>query len=879
MSSGQTDLQAAFRSLVHGEQCYHWRSIIRFSEESGKFHWEFPEFDLATAQRFLELPASSPEEYLRQEKRHANPEDWARCRKSIEQTLLKGGKGIQQEYRIRDTRGRQRITRDLLQFDRLSKGIWEVVGFCFDVTESRIRERFQAGQSKVLELIATGRPCAEALEQLCVLLQESLGDGFAGLGRYNAANNRLTSFVAPGMSDRHRNVLMRMRLGLPEAMKMTGQVVIVEDVRTDTDWKDYRFLYRASGCPTAWTHPVRDAQGKLSGFIAVCLTTPRAPTEAELQVLQSAAQIAGVALEREEIERRRAESEKTVMDVIRGVRCLLWQAQVRLLEGETYQFYDLKLPQQDIGLQFLGFEARDAIDLFNQIHAGVSSEDLTRMQANHITCFENGRAGYQNEFRCLDGRGRVRWLREDIRVEPVAKGQWQLVGVTTDVTAQRQAEEDVRWQALHDTLTGLPNRALLQQVLEDSLSVARSSRRHCGVLFLDLDRFKQVNDRLGHGIGDRLLCEVARRLQGAVRETDMVARISGDEFIVLLPEVVDEADARQVAERVRDALRKPCQLGPHELLIGGSIGVSLYPRDGKSAEVLLRNADMAMYRAKERRDGTVSFYSSEMDLGTDHLLQEMELRRALERQEFFLEYQPQIDTRQQNWLTLEALVRWRHPERGVVGPAEFIPLAEETGLITALGGWILRTACEQASQWQSQDLPLRVSVNLSARQFNTPALIPDIAAILKTVGLDPERLDLEITETTILQGGEKARGTLEGLRALGVRLMIDDFGTGYSSLSSLRCHPVDVVKIDRSFVMGMMESPEDAAIVRAVVELARALELGVIAEGVETDAHRRALEALGCTTMQGFHFSHPLPPEAIPELLTKTPNLPIKLAA
>ncbi|MGC4044699.1 MAG: sensor domain-containing diguanylate cyclase [Armatimonas sp.] len=577
MNSGQRDLQAAFRSLVHGEQCYHWRSIIRFSEESGKFHWEFPEFDLATAQRFLELPATTPEEYLRQEKRHANPEDWARCRESIEQTLLRGGKGIQQEYRIRDTRGRQRITRDMLKFDRLSKGIWEVNGFCFDVTESRIRERFQAGQSQVLEMIATGRPCSEALEQLCLLLQESLGEGFTGLGRYNAATHHITGFVAPSMSERHRNILTRMRLGLPEAMKITSQFMVIEDVRKDPEWKGYQFLYRASGCPTAWTHPVRDAQGKLSGFIGVFLTTPRAPTEAELQALQAAAQIAGVALEREEIERLRADSEKTVMDVLRGVRCLLWQAQVRLMDGETYRFYDLKLPQQDIGLQFLGFGASDPADLFTRIHAEISPEDLTRMQANHITCFENGRSGYQNEFRCRDGRGRIRWLREEIRVEPVSTGHWQLVGVTTDVTAQRQAEEDVRWQALHDTLTGLPNRALLQQALEDSLSVARSGRRRCAVLFLDLDRFKQVNDRLGHGIGDRLLCEVARRLQGAIRESDMVARISGDEFIVLLSEVVDEADARQVAERVRDALRKPCQLGPHELHIGGSIGVSSTP--------------------------------------------------------------------------------------------------------------------------------------------------------------------------------------------------------------------------------------------------------------------------------------------------------------
>ncbi len=871
MSSGQADLQAAFQSLVHGEQCYYWRSVIRRQDDGG-FDWDFPEFDLEAAQRFLTLPADTHAEYLRQEQAHADPGDWERCRRNNEEALRSGQRTVQQEYRIRDTRGRQRVTRDLIHLEVLEDGVWQVIGLCFDVTESRIRERLQTGQNQVLERIAAGRPYTETLQELCLLLQDALGEGFAGVGNFDPELNRIVEFIAPSMSERHRKVLTRMRLELPDALKMTRQVLIVEDVRTDPEWADYRFLYRASGCPAAWTHPVRDIQGKLSGFIGVCLTSPRIPTEAELQALQAAAQIAGVALEREAVERRRADSEKTVMDVLRGVRCLLWHVRVRReTESGEFQFFDLKLPQQDIGLRFLELDATDPNDLFVRIHKDIASEDNTRMRANHIACFEYGRSGYQNEFRCRDGQGRLRWLREDVRVEATDQGSWLLVGITTDVTAQRQAEEDVRWQALHDPLTGLPNRVLLQRTLEDTLAVARSDRRRCGVIFLDLDRFKQVNDKLGHEFGDRLLCEVASRLRGAIRESDMVARISGDEFIVFLSQG-GEQEARRVAERIHEGLSRPCVLGPHELRIGGSIGVALYPRDGKSAEALLRNADMAMYRAKERRDGAVSFYSSDMGSDTNQLLRETELRRALERGEFYLEYQPQIDTSEKEMLTVEALVRWRHPERGVVGPAEFIPLAEETGLILGLGIWVLREACQQASDWQSQGLPLRVSVNLSARQFSTVDLVKDVAGILKSTKLYPERLDLEITETAILQGGDKAHANLEGLRALGVRLMIDDFGTGYSSLSSLRSHPVDVVKIDRSFVMGMMDSTEDAAIVRAVVELARALDLGVIAEGVETEAHRAALENLGCTLMQGYLFSHPIAPEGVPALLESLPQ-------
>jgi diguanylate cyclase (GGDEF)-like protein len=879
LDNGQNDLQAAFQSLVQGEQCYHWQATIRRSPNGEEFSWDLPKFDLEVAQRFLFLPAQTCAEYLSQEKAHANPDDWTACRQKIHQTLNEGRSNLQHEYRINDTHGRQRITRNLLHFELVEEGIWNVVGICFDVTEIRMREKFQAGQSRVLEGIAAGAQIQSTLKALCLLLEEALSEGFAGIGRYDPQLNRIVEFVAPGFSERHRAIMTRMRLGLPEALKMTHQLLIVEDVRTDPEWADYRFLYRASGCPTAWTHPVRNTMGQLSGFIGICLTVPRTPTEAELQVLQAVAQIAGVALEREDVERRRADSEKTVMDVLRGVRCLLWHVQVKRTKSGEFEFQNLKLPQQEIGLQFLGLGAQTPQELFTLLHSTITAEDRQRMRTAHTRCFEQGRSGYQNEFQCRDGAGRLRWLREEVRVESDGDESWLLVGVTTDVTAQKQAEEDVRWQALHDALTGLPNRTHFARELDEALVQAEATEGCCAVLFIDLDRFKQVNDKLGHAFGDRVLIEMGSRLQRSVRESDLVARISGDEFTVLLPHIQTPSEAHRIAERIRDGLRGPCRIEGEEIFVGGSIGGAIYPQDGTSAEVLLRHADLAMYRAKERCDAGVYFYSPDMIRDPSRLSQETELRRALERDEFFIEYQPQIDTLPGTHLTLEALVRWRHPERGVVHPSEFIPLAEETGLILPLGQWVLWAACRQASQWQRLGLPLRISVNLSARQLALPELTSTVAQVLEESGLAGEMLDLEITETAILQQGERACAVLQELRQLGIRLMIDDFGTGYSSLSSLRSQPVDVVKIDRSFVMGMMDSPEDAAIVRAVVELARALDLEVVAEGVETEEHRRALEAIGCTLMQGFFFSRPVPAEAVPALLKHLSTRPLKKAA
>ena len=871
MIPADDDIQNAFLSLVNGENCYCWRSSVRLDAE-GTPRWSAPEFELDAARRFLPLDARTVEEYVARERERSDGEDRARCNERADTALREGQADLQQEYRIRDEAGRLRTTRELLHFEARPDGVILVLGLCFDVTETRVRERFQAGQSAVLERIAAGEPAGETLTALCVLVESALGEGFVAVGRFDGHANRIQEIVAPSFPTRHREFIEKVRFGLPEVVKMTREPLVVSDVRLDDDWKPYRFLFRASGCPAAWTYPVRDIAGQTSGFIAVCLRSARTPSPVERQVIEAAAQIVGVALEREDAERRRAASEKTVRDVLRGARCLLWHATVERVGGE-YVWRDYQLPQKEVGLTFLDLGADDPETFLERLLESTHDEDRAGLLARQSACFEGNRTGYQNEFRCSDRLGRVSWIREDVRVEPMGENRWRLVGVSTDVTAQRRAEEDVRWQAVHDSLTGLPNRVLFHRYLDDAIARATISEGDCAVLFIDLDRFKQVNDKLGHSVGDQVLVTIAGRLRVAVRGSDIVARISGDEFTVLLPCVSSRAEVEAVAGRVREALHEPCLLDGVQAFVGGSIGCAVFPEHGETGQALLRAADLAMYRAKQGRSGAVCYFSDDLNQYTERLTVETELRRAVERGEFFLEYQPQIDTCTSDLLTVEALIRWNHPERGVIQPSDFIAIAEESGAILLLGQWVLQAVCEQAARWQRDGLPLRVSVNLSARQFSGTELVDQVRAVLERTGLEADRLDLEITETAILQQGGAARETLLGLRELGVRLMIDDFGTGYSSLASLRSQPIDVVKIDRSFVMGMMESAEDAAIVRAVVDLAQALGLEVVAEGVETDEHRLALEALGCTLMQGFFFSRPVPASAVPALLRFLPDL------
>ncbi len=442
-------------------------------------------------------------------------------------------------------------------------------------------------------------------------------------------------------------------------------------------------------------------------------------------------------------------------------------------------------------------------------------------------------------------------------------------GVSREITEKKLAEERIQYLATHDGLTGLPNRMMFSQLVNIAIESGRRYNRPFAVLFIDLDRFKTINDTLGHEAGDKLLQEIAGRLKQLLRASDIVARLGGDEFVVLVPEVNEPSQVAAVARKILSAVIKPIVLMGQECRVTASIGIAMYPTDADDEQSLMKNADMAMYIAKEEGKNNFQFYSKQIKTQSlERLTLETNLRRALERNEFSLHYQAKVDLKTGAITGVEALLRWQNPELGSVSPAHFIPLAEETGLIVPIGKWVLKTACEQNMAWQRQGLPsVCMAVNLSARQFADPDLLADIAGVLKQTGMVPELLELEITEGMVIHNPARAVKLLSAIKRMGVRLAIDDFGTGYSSLGQLKHFPIDTLKVDRSFIREIPNDTEDKAITEAIIAMGKTLSLTVVAEGVETEEQARFLRERACDEMQGYYFSKPVAPEKFAELL------------
>jgi diguanylate cyclase (GGDEF)-like protein len=426
-------------------------------------------------------------------------------------------------------------------------------------------------------------------------------------------------------------------------------------------------------------------------------------------------------------------------------------------------------------------------------------------------------------------------------------------------------ETMLRYQSLHDALTGLPNRAHLSERLDEMIRTVKRTGKKCAVLYLDLDGLKDINDSLGHVAGDQLLKEVARRLQACVRATDVTARIGGDEFVVALTDISGVRGGEYIAyaaEKIRGAVsNQAVAVAAHNFALTTSIGIAIYPDDGTDAVELIRSADAALHHAKKSGRNNYQFHTADMNArALQMLLTERDLRRALEENQFLLHYQPQVDLITGRITGAEALIRWRHPERGLVSPAQFIPIAEERGLIVPIGEWVLQEACRQNKEWQEAGLPsIAVAVNLSALQFQTNNLSQVVARILQGCGLAPEHLELELTESAIMRDADKTIATMHALKGIGTTLSLDDFGTGYSSLSQLKRFPLDKLKIDQSFVRGLPHDPDDLAISTAIVAMGRALKQRVIAEGVETKAQREVLQSLSCDEIQGYLVAKPMP--------------------
>ncbi|MDD5435350.1 MAG: EAL domain-containing protein, partial [Nitrospira sp.] len=441
--------------------------------------------------------------------------------------------------------------------------------------------------------------------------------------------------------------------------------------------------------------------------------------------------------------------------------------------------------------------------------------------------------------------------------------------VVHDITERKKFEDQLMHQATHDSITGLANRILLNDRIQQAVAFQRREKHSIAILLIDLDNFKIINDTLGHPAGDLLLNLVATQLKGIIRNYDTVARLGGDEFVIVVSEIRDSKDVISLAKGILDLLLSPFRLNEHEVFITASIGISLFPFDGDTCEALIMKADTAMYHCKAHGRNNYQFFADEMNKKVhDRLSLETKLRRAIEREEFFLNYQPRVDLKSGNICGMEALIRWKQPENGYISPVEFIPIAEETGLITPIGEWVLWTACRQNKIWQEEGLPfLQVSVNLSPRQFMQKNLTKMIRNILLETGLSPVYLELELTEGLLMQNADENILTLNILKEMGVSLSIDDFGTGYSSLSYLKQFPIETVKIDRSFVKDLDSNPDDAAIVRTILAMAQNMRLKAVAEGVETKEQLDFLIRNQCDEIQGYYFSRPLSTESFSELI------------
>jgi diguanylate cyclase (GGDEF)-like protein/PAS domain S-box-containing protein len=480
------------------------------------------------------------------------------------------------------------------------------------------------------------------------------------------------------------------------------------------------------------------------------------------------------------------------------------------------------------------------------------------------------------EYRLLDDNGDERWFC--VSGQPMFDDGGRFTGYRgtgSDITARKITEQRVHHVAQHDVLTGLPNRSLLQDRLGQAVAYATRSGHPVWVMLIDLDRFKFVNDSMGHKAGDVLLMTVAARLRSSLRDTDTVARLSGDEFVVILSQHEDQPLTGDIVQRVMDSVAQPVMLGPKEFFVTCSIGVAAYPSDGTPPDSLIEHADIAMYRAKKLGRNNFQFYTPAMnEESLERVRIESALRNALDRNEFVLHYQPQVDLKTGQIVGMEALIRWKHPELGMVPPNRFIGVAEDTGLIVPIGAWVMRTAAAQNKAWQDAGLGrLRVAVNVSARQFSAADLVPGIEQVLLDTGLDPSCLELELTESLFMSDVTPAVELLHRMKSLGVQLSIDDFGTGYSSFSYLSRFPIDVLKIDRSFVNDITIDANDAAIVASIIALAHNLRLSVIAEGVETAEQLDYLRHQGCDEMQGYYFSRPLPAQEFEQLLRQRRSL------
>jgi diguanylate cyclase (GGDEF)-like protein/PAS domain S-box-containing protein len=745
--------------------------------------------------------------------------------------------------------------------------------------ESARKTALIGGQGRVLEMIATGAPFRETLDALVRTIEADSPDLIASILLLDEDGSHLRHGAAPSLPAEYNRAIdggaIGPRAGSCGTAAFRREQVIAADIQIDPLWADYRELAAAHGLRACWSTPIFDGSRRVLGTFALYFRTPALPTDRHAQLIELATHTAAIAIVNMKNERERT----TLMHALYSSESLFRSIFENAAIGVTVTDNQRRLVKCNPAFaRLLGCRADEIIgkpfaEFTHPDDVAANEESYRALVAGEIDHFALDK-------RYLRKDGSIAWVRLTVsQVPPDATTEPFTIGMMEDITARKQAEARIQYLATHDGLTDIPNRNLMQDRIVQAIAHARRSGREIALMYVDLDRFKVVNEGFGHPFGDAVLRAVAERLKSVVRESDAIARHSGDEFLILLADLRKPADVYIVAQKTLDALAQPFSLQQREVFLGASIGVSIFPRDADDAENLVANANAAMYRAKDLGHNTYQFFTREM---SDEVMRrvnlENELRLAVSRNELHLAYQPKVDLASGRVTGCEALLRWRHPTLGAVSPAQFIPVAEESGLIVPIGDWVLHTACSQCREWADAGLPpLAVAVNLSARQFLQQDVVAWVIGVLKETGLAPHRLELELTESIIAQDTEKVIATISQLEAQGVRHSIDDFGTGYSSLSYLKRFRVDTLKIDQSFVRHMLTERDDAAIVHAVISLGHSLRMKVIAEGVETSEHCALLRRHGCDEMQGYYFSKPLAAKEFAELLASGKHLPLAL--
>ena len=710
-------------------------------------------------------------------------------------------------------------------------------------------------QREVLEAVVAGQPVDQIAARLCQGV-ERLAAGVVCSVLLVDSFGRLRPLAAPGLPDGYVRSIDGLQIGPGTGSCGTaayfGQAIESVDIATDPRWVLYKAQPLAAGLRACWSSPIKGRDGRVIGVLAFYYRTPRSPSALEHGIVEASVHLCALAIEHAAVWSRLEEAnhrfDVALSNMAQGL-CFFSKGRLIVANRRYSEIYDL--PPDSIRP---GTTLKQIVDLRVAVGSGpvMSGGDYL---------------GWRNKVHASDQASDTVVELENGRIvaihhQPLPNEEW--VSTHEDITERHRAEAELRYVMQHDVLTGMPNRALFLERLQLALSLLSRGQRFC-VICINIDQFKPLNDALGHAVGDQLLQLAGERLQACVREVDTAARFGGTEFAVLLHGLDRPESAGELAQRIITALSEPYDVDGRSITVGATAGIAVPPGDGTNPAKLLQSADTALYRAKLEARGSYRFFEAEMDLRLKaRFTLETDLRQAVRAEAFEVFYQPLLNLASNTVSGFEALLRWRHPGRGMVSPGEFIPLMEETGLIVPLGDWVLQHACMEAAGWA---LPVKVAVNLSAVQFKQPGLVASVTRALAASGLPACRLELEITETVLLRDGADTLATLHALRGLGVSIAMDDFGTGYSSLSYLRSFPFDKIKIDQSFIRDISDCGESIAIIRAIVGLGRSMGMATTAEGVETLDQLEHLRREGCTEIQGYLLSRPLAADAVHGML------------